>query len=69
MKKSELCDRCFRPITDKSGAGALIIYTIQPQPGIKMPEERTQSLHVCGYCLHDLVGWLYPEIDKEGKQA
>ena len=58
-----LCERCDQKIDDRSGWGIMILCSLQSQPSASAPndDERTQSLIMCGYCLHELALWFAPE--------
>jgi hypothetical protein len=53
-----ICERCDRKIDDDTGWGVLIWYAAQPQPSAKAEGPRSNSLPVCGYCLHAMAKWL-----------
>jgi hypothetical protein len=56
----EICERCDRKIDGQTGWGVMMICAVQPQPSVTKDaaDNREQSLLMCGYCLHELAGWL-----------
>jgi hypothetical protein len=65
------CERCDRPVNDRTGWGVMMTCAIQPQPAVSEAdaEEREQSMLMCGYCFHELARWVDPNVDLGDQRA